>query len=41
MDCVTRPGPAGQLQILDYAPKLGSFRDEAVAGLRKPRKELP
>ena len=41
MDCVTRPGPAGQLQVLDYAPKLGSFRDEAVAGLRKPRKELP
>lgn len=40
-DYVTRPSPAGKVQVLDYAPKLGSFRDEVVAGLRKPRKELP
>jgi L-histidine Nalpha-methyltransferase len=40
-DYMTRPGPAGEVQVLDYGPKLGSFRDEVVAGLRKPRKELP
>ena len=41
VDGMIRPGPAGGVQILDYAPKLGSIRDEVVMGLRKPRKELP
>ncbi len=41
VDDMTRAGPAGRVRVLDYAPKLGSFRDEVVAGLRKPRKELP
>ena len=41
VDDMTRPSPTDGVQVLDYAPKLGSFRDEVVAGLRKPRKELP
>lgn len=30
-----------QLRISDFGPELGSFREEALHGLRKPQKELP
>lgn len=29
------------LQLTDFAPDLGSFREEVLCGLRKPQKELP
>jgi dimethylhistidine N-methyltransferase len=34
-------GQQRQLQLADFAPELGSFREEVLAGLRQPQKELP
>jgi dimethylhistidine N-methyltransferase len=34
-------GQRRQLQLADFAPELGSFRDEVLCGLGKPQKELP
>jgi dimethylhistidine N-methyltransferase len=34
-------GQRRQLRLADFAPELGSFRDEVLCGLHKPQKELP
>jgi dimethylhistidine N-methyltransferase len=33
--------PAAKIQLFDFEPQLGSFRQEVLEGLRKPQKELP
>ena len=37
----TQQGERRQLRLADFAPELGSFREEVLCGLRKPQKELP
>src|SRR5258706_12292060 len=34
-------GQPRQLRLADFEPELGSFREEVLAGLRQPQKELP
>src|SRR5215469_10210308 len=34
-------GQRRQLQLADFAPEPGSFREEVLCGLGKPQKELP
>lgn len=36
-----RPADHRPLRLTDFEPRLGSFREEVLDGLRKPQKELP